>query len=101
MATGLARTLSLEVYLNYDDEGGAPVSGHSTAMQCSQDVACAEATDCAGTSAKVKASWLFSSPLHPPLDSTPPTLYFVSSSFLYNMPVVVFGSKRNGERERI
>ena len=60
MATGLARTINLEVYLNYDDEGGAPTSGDSTAMQCAQDLPCPEATDCAGDSAEVKASGVVS-----------------------------------------
>lgn len=58
MGTGLARTIALEAYLNYNDEGGAPLSGDSTAMQCSQEAPCAEATDCGGNSAEVKASWL-------------------------------------------
>ncbi|CBJ28907.1 hypothetical protein Esi_0123_0079 [Ectocarpus siliculosus] len=54
MGTGLARTIDLEVYLNYDDEGGAPVSGDSTEMHCAQDAACVEATECGEGSAEVK-----------------------------------------------
>lgn len=56
MGTGLARTIDLEVYLNYDDEGGAPVSGDSTEMQCAPDAACVEATECGGDSAEVKVT---------------------------------------------
>ncbi|CAN0052765.1 unnamed protein product [Ectocarpus sp. 4 AP-2014] len=54
MGTGMARTIDLEVYLNYDDEGGAPVSGDSTEMQCAEDAACVEATECGEDSAEVK-----------------------------------------------
>lgn len=59
MGTGSARTVSLEVYLNYDDEGGAPASGSSTAMQCAPAAPCPEATGCGGISAEVKASRFF------------------------------------------
>lgn len=68
MATGLTRTINLEVYLNYDDEGGAPTSGDSTAMQCAQDLPCPEATDCAGDSAEVKASGVVSDQCRCPLE---------------------------------
>ncbi|CAM9649748.1 unnamed protein product, partial [Scytosiphon promiscuus] len=54
IATGLARTVSLEVYLNYDGDGGAPVSGDSTSTQCAQETACSEATECGGDTAEVK-----------------------------------------------
>ncbi|CAB1098569.1 unnamed protein product [Ectocarpus sp. CCAP 1310/34] len=54
MGTGMARTIDLEVYLNYNDEGGGPVSGDSTEMHCAQDAACVEATECGEDSAEVK-----------------------------------------------
>lgn len=90
----------MEVYLNYDDEGGAPASGDSTSMQCSQDAPCPEATDCAGTSAEVKAScWVYLVPAIKVFRSYSTPLFsftLVGRSFCRRRRHVL-GSKRNRE----
>lgn len=54
LGTGLARTVNVEVYLTYDDEGGAPVMGESSTMMCNYDTDCPEKTDCGGDSTEVQ-----------------------------------------------
>ncbi|CAN0198031.1 unnamed protein product, partial [Hapterophycus canaliculatus] len=52
--TGLERAVSLELYLNYDGDGGAPVSGDSNTMQCAKEVICSDATECGGETSAVE-----------------------------------------------
>lgn len=54
IATGLTRTVSLEVYLTYEDEGDALVTGESDTMLCNYDTWCPERTDCGGDSTQVQ-----------------------------------------------
>lgn len=58
MATGLSRTVNVEVYLTYEDEGGALITGDSSTMTCNYDTECPEKSDCGGDSAEVKVKLL-------------------------------------------
>lgn len=56
LATGLTRTVSVEVYLTYDGAGGAPVVGESSTMLCNYETDCPEKTDCGGDSTEVQVN---------------------------------------------